>query len=157
MQKDSHLCRTICGCARVYTAISLDSLGYEVYYRSLFASLGITYGSEVVELYKQVNSRRACWDNYKKDPENRLRWTKKKAEDIRDLVLKVMQDKQKGKEHSTDMAGPRMTKKKTVSVGQKEAGLPQKVCLFCGEKGHVRRSSMTCRQSVNPKSVHYSK
>ena len=89
VRKDSHFCHTICGCARVNTAIGIDSLGYQTYYQTLFVALGIRMTAEIEELYKRLDRRQGYWDAYKKDPENRRQWAKRRAEEIREMVKKV--------------------------------------------------------------------
>jgi hypothetical protein len=49
VNKTKHLCRTIVGKARTYLAISLDSVGYEAYYRTLFHLLDLDYDKNVMQ------------------------------------------------------------------------------------------------------------
>jgi hypothetical protein len=41
LPKRSYYCRTICGKARTFLAVSIDSLGYFEYYKQLYLDLGI--------------------------------------------------------------------------------------------------------------------
>ena len=51
-------CCTICGRARTYLAVSVNSLGYKEYYKKLYLDLGIRM-SPLTELhYRQVDQRR---------------------------------------------------------------------------------------------------
>jgi hypothetical protein len=62
--KRSHFCRTICGRARAYLAISLDSLGFKGYFRELYAQVGMTMSSETERYFQQHDQKRNVDQNY---------------------------------------------------------------------------------------------
>ena len=53
VNKSTHLCRTIMGKARTYLVVSIDSIGYEEYYQTLFAILNLYYDDGVLLTHHQ--------------------------------------------------------------------------------------------------------
>jgi hypothetical protein len=53
LPKRSYFCHTICGRARTYLAMSIDSLGFEAYYKQLYPALEMTIMSSATERYFQ--------------------------------------------------------------------------------------------------------
>jgi hypothetical protein len=51
IRKSGHLCRTIVGRARTYLAVSIDSIGYEEYYRTLFPLLNLDYDQKILNTH----------------------------------------------------------------------------------------------------------
>jgi hypothetical protein len=53
IQKSYHLCRTIIGRAPTYPAISIDSIGYDEYYQTLFPLLNIKYYDIIMQTHNE--------------------------------------------------------------------------------------------------------
>jgi hypothetical protein len=51
IRKSGHLCMTIVGRARTYLVVSINSLGYEEYYRTLFPLLNLEYDKTVLNTH----------------------------------------------------------------------------------------------------------
>ncbi len=58
LPKRSYYCWTICGKARTFLAVSIDSLGYHKYYRWLYLDLGILMTMTTATFYKQMDKNR---------------------------------------------------------------------------------------------------
>jgi hypothetical protein len=58
LPKRSYYCRTICGRARTYLAVSIDSIGYYKYNRRLYLELGLHMTTITAVFYKQQDKRR---------------------------------------------------------------------------------------------------
>jgi hypothetical protein len=58
LPKRSYYCRTICGRARTYLAVSIDSIGYYEYSRRLYLELGLHMTTITAVFYKQQDKRR---------------------------------------------------------------------------------------------------
>jgi hypothetical protein len=58
LPKRSYYCRTICGRARTYLAVSIDSLGYLEYSKRLYLELGLDLSCIAATFYNQQDQRR---------------------------------------------------------------------------------------------------
>jgi hypothetical protein len=137
IRKSIHLCKTIVARARTYLAVSLDSIGYDEYYRTLFPLLNIPYDDNVMmthhERLDKLKIRKAA---YRKLPEVRRRNAAARAIKIRENIRKVLEDKKAGKEYGSGIADP---SQKTKSERKDNSQ-----CKHCGKMGHSRRSHRDC-------------
>jgi hypothetical protein len=68
--KTMHLCRSIVGQTRTYLAVSLDSVGYEEYYCTLFGILGLHYDDTICGKSHRCLDKRKIYERaYNKKPE----------------------------------------------------------------------------------------
>jgi hypothetical protein len=82
LPKRNYFCRTICGRARTYLAMSIDSLGFEGYYKQLYPALGMTMSSATERYFQQHNRKRILDRNYANRPERKTERAKRKLEEI---------------------------------------------------------------------------
>jgi hypothetical protein len=160
LPKRSYFSTTICGRARTYLACSIDSLGFEAYYKRLYLELGIKMSNITGCFYQQHDQRRATDAAYGKKPERMIIRSKKKIDNIRREWKKDVIDKKKGNTYRSRIAGTEPTEKKSKKRkrgGEKgdATGKDGKVlyCKTCKNYGHQRRSSTKCRK--NPASEYY--
>lgn len=160
LPKRSYFSATICGRARTYLACSIDSLGFEAYYKRLYLELGIKMSNITGRFYQQHDRRRATDAAYSKKPEQMIIRSKKKIDNIRREWKKDVIDKKKGNTYRSKIAGTEPTEKKSKKRkrgGEKgdATGKDGKVlyCKTCKNYGHQRRSSTKCRK--NPASEYY--
>jgi hypothetical protein len=152
LPKRSYFCRTICGRARTYLATSVDSLGFEGYYKELFAELGITMTDET-ELYFQQHDRSRKTDKeYAEKPERKKKRAKRKLEQIQKAWTTEVEDKANGHTYRSRMAVPTTTGSQ-VGTNEGAGGSSTPFCKACGNYGHQRRSNKNCTQ--NPSNKHY--
>jgi hypothetical protein len=59
--KSYYLCRMIIGRASTYLAVSIDSLGYEEYYRTLFLLLDLDHGKLVMNTHHVRLDKEKIW------------------------------------------------------------------------------------------------
>jgi hypothetical protein len=72
MHKRSYFCRTICGKARTYLGVSINSLGFLEYYRLLYyLELGMEMSSITEGFYRHHDNRRSNDCLYAKSPVRR--------------------------------------------------------------------------------------
>ncbi len=160
LPKRSYFSATICGRARTYLACSIDSLGFEAYYKRLCLELGIKMSNITGRFYEQHDRRRATDAAYGKKPERMIIRSKKKIDNIRREWKKDVIDKKKGNTYRSQIAGtePKEKKSKKRKRGGEKGdatGKDGKVlyCKTCKNYGHQRRSSTKCRK--NPASEYY--
>jgi hypothetical protein len=137
------MCRTIVGRARTYAAISIDSIGYEEYYRTLFHLLDLDYDEGVMRSHHQALDNKKKWrKEYSKQPHVRQREAKVRALRIRENIRKEYADKKAGKSYSSGCNDPFEKAKEEKKMGEtKEEKLP---CGHCGKKGHSTTRSRYC-------------
>jgi hypothetical protein len=82
LPKRSYFCRTICGRARTYLAMSIDSLGFEEYYKQLYLTLGMTMSSAIEWYFQQHDRKRILDRNNANRPERKTKRAKRKLEEI---------------------------------------------------------------------------
>jgi hypothetical protein len=160
LPKNSFFCTTICGRARTWLACSLDSLGFEEYYRELYLELGIRMSTVTDTYYKQHDRKRKSSAAYKKRPDRRVIRAKRKLECISKEWKRQVQDRAEGSTYQSRVATgmesgvvksrPKKKKKSSSSGGVADS---RKFCKTCQNYGHVRVSSMKCTR--NPKSKNY--
>ena len=93
--KDSYLCKSIAAKSRVYTAVGIDSIGYEDYYSLLYYCLGLSYDTMSLQQHKKLDDQRNYRIEYSSRQEVRRRRAKKISERIHEMVRKVLKDKKK--------------------------------------------------------------
>jgi hypothetical protein len=151
IRKSEHLCRTIVGRARTNLAVSIDSVGYEEYYRTLFPLLNLDYDETIlnthhVRLDKQ-KIRKKHWSNL---PAVRRRSAAARALRIRENFRKLIEDKKKGKSYKSGMNDP--SKGEETGTGDTETGTGdtkrKRQCKSCGKIGHTMRSHRDCTNST---------
>ena len=153
LPKNSYLCRTICGRrARTYLAMSLDSLGFEEYFKELYTELGMTMSSET-ELYFQQHDRKRKRDKkYEEKPERMKKRAKRKLEQVQKAWKTEVEDKAKEHTYRSRMAAPTVEGiEVSPNGGAKESSTP--FCRACGNYGHQRRTRKKCTK--NPSNKHY--
>ncbi len=82
LPKRSYFCGTICGRARTYLVMSVDSLGFEKYYKELYAEMGISMSSVTSKYYQQHDRKREWEKNYEKSPERKKNRARRNLEQI---------------------------------------------------------------------------
>jgi hypothetical protein len=130
--KTLHLCRSIVGKARTYLAVSLDSVGYEEYYRTLFGILGLHYDETICGIsHRRLDSRKKYERTYTKKLEMRRARCKTRAIKIRECMHKAILNKKKGYYYETGMNAPQTAKK------GKKAQVQPKQCGWCFKSSHT--------------------
>jgi hypothetical protein len=141
IRKSYHLCRTIVGRARTYLAVSLDSIGYEEYYRTLFRLLDLDYDETIMhghhEFLDKQKIRKTSWA---KLPAVRRRHAAQRAIKIRENIRKVLQDKKAGKSYGSGINDP-----------SKKDRCKEKICPACKKVGHIRKNHRDCTFSTYSK------
>jgi hypothetical protein len=142
--KYMHLCMSIIGKGRTYLAVGLDSVGYEVYFRTIFDILGLDYDEKICGLHHQrLDNMKKYYQTHNNKPEVRKSRCKTRAVKIRNNIRKAIQDKKKGYCYETGMAAPGAIPK------EEKAGPKKKVqCKHCGKLGHARRAHRDCGKST---------
>ena len=157
LPKRSYFCRTICGRARTYLAVSIDSLGFEEYYKQLYLDLGIRMSPVTGLYYRQVDKRRKTDQTYAKSFERKKKRSMQKLETINNAWRIETADKRKGHTYQSGMAGPTAvsaTNENEVVAGEGDVVVASRpFCKACGNYGHQRRTSRLCTQ--NTRSKHY--
>jgi hypothetical protein len=137
LPKRSYFCRTICGRARTYLAMSIDSLGFEEYYKQLSAALGMTMSSATERYFQQHDQKRILDQNYANRPERRTKRAKRKLEEIQKAWKIEIDDKAKGHTYRSRMAAPTVEGiEVSTNEGAEESSTP--FCKACGNYGHQR-------------------
>ena len=105
-RKDGHRCRTVCGKARVFVGVGVDTLGHEEYHRRLFQRLGLTYNLTVHEADSRRDARQKYMSSYRKTPEFKNVKAKVVAMKVRQAVRDVFKDKQEGHTYQAGVLAP---------------------------------------------------
>jgi hypothetical protein len=143
VRKSMHLCRSIVGKARTYLAVSLDSVGYEDYYRTLFGILGLHYDETICGTsHRRLDNRKKFERTYNKKPEVRRARCKTRSIKIRECMRKAILDKKKGYCYETGMNAPKPPKK------EKKAKVEPNQCGWCFKFGHTRRAHRDCGKTT---------
>jgi hypothetical protein len=87
LPKCSYFYQVICGQARVYLAVRIDSLGYYKYYEILYLELGMTMSSITTMFYHQPEKKRRANQLYANKPV----WWKIRAQQWLDNINKEWQ------------------------------------------------------------------
>jgi hypothetical protein len=82
LPKQSYYCRTICGRARTYVAVSINSIGYYKYNRRLYLDLGMVMSSITAAFLKQQDQRKLSDQEYEKRPARRKIRAQKRLDNI---------------------------------------------------------------------------
>ena len=143
--KTKHLCRTIVGKARTYLAISLDSIGYEEYYRTLFDLLGLDYDEEIMRsMHRRMDKKKMNRTDYILRPEVRKQSAIARAVKIRENIRREYSDKKAGKTYASGCNDPSVK----ADEGEGEKGCTTKkgkvICPFCQKVGHKTKRSKYC-------------
>jgi hypothetical protein len=159
MLKRSYYCRTICGRARTYLGVSIDSRGFLQYYTQLYLEIGITMSSVTKSFYRQHDKRRMADQAYKKSPGRKKIRAKQPLENIHAEWKKEVLDKQKGNTYQSAMTAPTAAAMENDS-NEKAGGkvgvardITKLFCKACQNYEHQRGTSKLCHQ--NPKSKYY--
>ena len=147
LPKRSYFCQTICGKARTFLGVSIDSHGHEAYLNQLYQDLGIHMTAHTRTHFRQMDGRREKAKIYEKSDARKKVRSQKKLEKITKEWNKENKDKKTG-----DMYKPRMTAPKASSRKKKEKGdganskdgRPVPFCKTCKQYGHQRKTSKKC-------------
>ncbi len=166
LPKRSYYCRTICGRARTYLAVSIDSIGYYEYNRTLYLELGLHMTTITAVFYKQQDKRRQTDRAYANKPERRKLRAEHRLENINEEWRREVIDKQTGNTYRSGIAVTSQTTKSSSEKQSSSQGGPvvdgaggfedennRPFCKACKNYGHQRRSSRLCPK--NPKGNHY--
>jgi hypothetical protein len=160
LPKRSYFSRAICGQARTYLAVSIDSLGYLEYNRRLYLDLGISMSTDTANFYRQVDGRRQHDQVYQALPVRKKKRAKMKFDNIQKEMAREVKDKQKGNTYESRMMNPQIpesatstTRTETSTPLGKEEKSEGLFCKACQTYGHMRRNSKRCR--LNPRSLLY--
>jgi hypothetical protein len=118
LPKRSYYCRTICGRARTYLAVSIDSIGYYEYNRRLYLELGLQMTTITAVFYKQQDKRRQTDRAYANKPERRKLRAEHRLENINEEWRREVIDKQTG---NTYRSGIAVTSQTTKSSSEKQS------------------------------------
>jgi hypothetical protein len=146
LPKNSYFCRTICG--RQGKAMSLDSLGFEEYFKELYAKLGMTMPSETELYFQQHDQKRKNDKEYAEKPERKKKRAKRKLEQIQKAWTTEVEDKAKGHTYRSRMAAPTIPGSQ-VRTDEGAGGSSTPFCKACGNDGHQRRTSKKCTQNLS--------
>ena len=156
--KTKHLCNTINYKARCFLTVGIDSLGYDNYYEKLFGSLGLDIG----EILKLSLSRRDIAKTnkrlYRKRPEIRARDSQKRIQKVLKGKEQTRKSNIQGNRYGSGIGGPggelehlfepylsKKSKKKSTGNGKNQnPKATNKICPYCGRKGHVTKRSKKC-------------
>jgi hypothetical protein len=142
--KYMHLCMSIIGKGRTYMAVGLDSVGYDVYFRTLFDILGLDYDEKICGLsHQRLDSVKKYHQTYNNKSYVRKSRCKARAVKIRNNIRKAIQDKKKGYCYESGMAAPGAVPKEE-KVGRNKSAQ----CKHCGKLGHSRRTHRDCGKSI---------
>ena len=150
LPKQSYYCRTICGQARTYVATSVDSLGFEGYYKRLYERLGITMSKETETYFQQHDRKRKLDADYAKTPERKKKRAKRKLEQIQSAWKCEVEDKQQGHTYQSRIAAPTVKGTGAATHGGEEGSILP-FCNTCRNYGHQQRTSKKCPQ--NPRNI----
>jgi hypothetical protein len=121
-------------------AVSLDSVGYEEYYRTLFEAIGLDYDENTMHLHhSRLDTRKITKKAYDTLPAVRRRRASGRAVRIRENIKKVLQDKKKGKSYGSGINDPSQAEEKCKPKKQSKS-----ICPFCGKIGHSRQRHRDC-------------
>ena len=166
LPKRSYYCRTICGKARTYLAVSIDSLGYYKYNKLLYHELGLEMSCITEVFYQQQDKRRESDQAYANKPERRKLRAEQRLENINKEWQKEVIDKKNGNTYQSAMTAPKgaaaplpsgdatSSEEAIENEGvNKSAVVAPRFCNACQNYGHQRRSSRLCPK--NKKSKYY--
>jgi hypothetical protein len=112
LPKRSYYCRTICGRARTYLAVSIDSIGYYEYNQRLYLELGLHMTTITAVFYKQQDKRRETDRAYANKPERRKLCAEHRLENINKEWRREVIDKQTGNMYRSGIAATSQTTKR---------------------------------------------
>jgi hypothetical protein len=142
VRKSGHLCMTIVGRARTYLAVSIDSIGYEEYYRTLFPLLNLDYDETILNTHHvRLDNEKIRKKNWSNLPAVKRRNAAIRAIRIRENFRKLLADKKAGKSYGSGINDP----SKTESDGDTK---PKPRCKSCGKIGHSKRTHRDCTNST---------
>jgi hypothetical protein len=154
LPKRSYFCRTICGKARTFLAVSVDSLGYYEYYRRLYLDVGIIMSTYTEAFYKEMDKRREHDKSYQKSEDFRKKRSQRKLDKITMEWKRDIVDKLAGTTYESGIAGPAGNDSKpTIAQAAKTNNKSTSFCNACKNYGHSRKSSFKCTK--NPKNPYY--
>jgi hypothetical protein len=154
LPKRSYFCRTICGKARTFLAVSVDSLGYYEYYRRLYRDVGIIMTTYTEAFYKEMDKRREHDKSYQKSEDFRKKRSQRKLDKITMEWKRDIVDKLAGTTYESGIAGPAGNDSKpTIAQAAKTNNKSTSFCNACKNYGHSRKSSFKCTK--NPKNPYY--
>jgi hypothetical protein len=143
--KTKHLCRTIVGKARTYLAISLDSVGYEDYYRTLYDLLGLEYDEDIMRsMHRRMDKKKINRTDYAQRPEVRKQSAIARAVKIRENIRREYCDKKAGKTYGSGSNDPSAKANEDDMENSCSKKKPKAVCPFCQKVGHKTRRSQYC-------------
>ena len=97
VNKSNHFCCTIVGKAHTYVAVSINSIGYEEYYQTLFEVLNLDYNKDIMKTHnQQLDNAKEMRKKYVKQPHVHKREAKVWALKIGDNIRKEYVDKKAG-------------------------------------------------------------
>ena len=105
------MCGTIIGKARAMMALSIESIGYEKYFRRLFEKVGVEYDEATVENLKRLDTDQEKQNKYHKSKLFLQKQAQNKAKRVREEVQKEKNDREKGKRYGHGIAAPVVTTK----------------------------------------------
>jgi hypothetical protein len=159
MHKRSYFCATICGRARTFLAVSIDSLGFLDYYTQLYLVLGITM-SNVTKRYYEQHDKRITKDRVYANKPGRMKIrAQQRLANINAEWKREILDKMKGNTYKSRMTAPTAASKdddsneETDQNGGVAGDITKVFCNACQNYGHQRRTSKLCHK--NPKNKYY--
>jgi hypothetical protein len=108
LPKRSYFCCTICGRARTYLAMSVDTLGIEEYYQELYEELGISMSSVTARYYQQHDQKRKRDRNYAKSPARKKKRARRNLDQIQKAGNAEAENKEQGHTYQSQMTAPKV-------------------------------------------------
>jgi hypothetical protein len=169
LPKHKHYCHTIINKARTNVAILIISLGYQDYYRLLFARLGIVQTSITSEHLCHLDHRREWKAKHDKMKHIKKRCKIKLDEKIKQTNEQIKKDNRKGHTYQSGMVGPQVpnvvdydqsvsNEQQNVNENTQPKEMKSKirpVCKLCHRKGQKTQYSGKCLLSTKPTSKYY--
>jgi hypothetical protein len=132
-------------------AISLDSVGYEEYYRTLFELIDLEYDTDIMQaMHRRMDKRKIVRNDYEKRPEVRRQNATARAVKIRENIRREYCDKKAGKTYGSGTNDPSAKANEETGCSTKKV---KAICPFCQKVGHKTRRSKYCTYSTAERST----
>jgi hypothetical protein len=128
------------------TAVGIDSVGYELYYRRASWRLGLSLTREGLLGRIRKDREKTTFRKYKQRSDVKRTMAVRRHSKIIEELKKEHEDFLKGKTYTSNISGP----------GEEETGgggvISHTECRFCGLNGHKTKNSVSCLFSTKPAS-----
>jgi hypothetical protein len=128
--------------------VSIDSLGFEEYYRRLYLEVGVTMSGVTKDYFQKHDRKRKFDKEYSMLPARRTKRAKLKLDKIQTAWKLDVEDKKRGHTYRTAMGAPKVVVEQS-GRGKRKAQEPNLFCNHCGNRDHQRRTSKKCPKNVS--------